>query len=98
MRELLDDVKAWVEHRTYPLDEIAVRFHHRLVLIHPFPNGNGRHARLLADLLILQSGGERLTWGSANLQQARDVRRRYIESLKSADDHDIGPLLAFARS
>ena len=98
MRELLDDVRAWVEHRTYPLDEIAVRFHHRLVLIHPFPNGNGRHARLLADLLILQSGGERLTWGSANLQQAGDVRRRYIESLKSADDHDIGPLLAFARS
>jgi Fic-DOC domain mobile mystery protein B len=98
MRELLDDVKAWVERRTYPLDEIAVRFHHRLVLIHPFPNGNGRHARLLADLLILQSGGERLTWGSANLQQAGDVRRRYIESLKSADDHDIGPLLAFARS
>jgi len=75
-----------------------VRFHHRLVLIHPFPNGNGRHARLLADLLILQSGGERLTWGSANLQQAGDVRRRYIESLKSADVHDIGPLLAFARS
>ena len=98
MRELLDDVRAWVEHRTYPLDEIAVRFHHRLVLMHPFPNGNGRHARLLADLLILQSGGERLTWGSANLQQAGDVRRRYIESLKSADDHDIGPLLAFARS
>jgi Fic-DOC domain mobile mystery protein B len=98
MRELLDDVKAWVERRTYPLDEIAVRFHHRLVLIHPFPNGNGRHARLLADLLILQWGGERLTWGSANLQQAGDVRRRYIESLKSADDHDIGPLLAFARS
>jgi Fic-DOC domain mobile mystery protein B len=98
MRELLDDVKAWVERRTYPLDEIAVRFHHRLVLIHPFPNGNGRHARLLADLLILQSGGERLTWGSANLQQAGDVRRRYIESLESADDHDIGPLLAFARS
>ena len=75
-----------------------MRFHHRLVLIHPFPNGNGRHARLLADLLILQSGGEQLTWGSANLRQAGDVRRRYIESLTSADDHDIGPLLAFARS
>jgi Fic-DOC domain mobile mystery protein B len=98
MRELLEDVKAWTLRRTYPLDEIAVRFHHRLVHIHPFPNGNGRHARLLADLLVMQSGGERLTWGSANLQPAGDVRRRYIESLKAADDHDIGPLLAFARS
>ena len=98
LRELLDDAKAWIEQRSYPLDEIAVRFHHRLVHIHPFANGNGRHARLMADLLVMQSGGVRLTWGSANLQQAGDVRRRYIESLKAADDHDMGPLLAFARS
>ncbi len=98
MRELLDDAKAWTLRRTYPLDEIAVRLHHRLVHMHPFPNGNGRHARLLADLLVMQSGAERLTWGSANLQPAGDVRRRYIASLKAADDHDIGPLLAFARS
>ena len=98
LRELLDDVKAWIEHRSYPLDEVAVRFHHRLVHIHPFANGNGRHARLMADLLVLQSGGVRLTWGSANPQQAGDVRKRYIESLKAADDHDMGPLLAFARS
>jgi Fic-DOC domain mobile mystery protein B len=98
LRELLDDVKAWIGQRSYPLDEIAVRFHHRLVHIHPFANGNGRHARLMADLLVMQSGGVRFTWGSANLQQAGDVRRRYIESLKAADDHDMGPLLAFARS
>ena len=98
LRELLDDVKAWIEQRSYPLDEIAVRLHHRLVHIHPFANGNGRHARLMADLLIMQSGGVRLTWGSANLQKAGDVRKRYIESLKAADDHDMGPLLAFARS
>jgi len=98
LRELLDDVKAWIEYKTYPLDEIAVRLHHRLVHIHPFPNGNGRHARLMADLLIMQFGGERLTWGSANLQDAGEVRKRYIESLKAADSHDLGPLLAFARS
>jgi Fic-DOC domain mobile mystery protein B len=98
LRELLDDVKAWIDCKTYPHDEIAVRLHHRLVRIHPFPNGNGRHSRLMADLLIMQLGGERFTWGSANLQDAGGVRRRYIESLKAADGHDLGPMLSFARS
>jgi Fic-DOC domain mobile mystery protein B len=98
VRELLADTAAWVEHEVYPPDEIAVRFHHRLVQIHPFPNGNGRHSRLLADLLVMQLGRERFTWGSANLQDANEVRRRYIDALKAADNHDIGPLLAFARS
>ena len=57
LRQLLDDTKAWIEYKTYPPDEIAVRFHHRLVQIHPFPNGNGRHARLMADLLVMRLGG-----------------------------------------
>jgi Fic-DOC domain mobile mystery protein B len=98
LRQLLDDTKAWIEYKSYPPDEIAVRFHHRLVQIHPFPNGNGRHSRLMADLLVMRLGGERFSWGSANLQAAGDVRGRYIGALKSADNHDIGPLLAFARS
>jgi len=98
LRQLLDDTKAWIEHKTYPPDEIAVRFHHRLVQIHAFPNGNGRHARLMADLLVMRLGGERFSWGSANLQDAGEVRRRYIAALQAADNHDIGPLLAFARS
>jgi len=62
LRQLLDDGKAWIEFGTYPADEIAVRLHHRLVLIHPFPNGNGRHARLVADLLVMQLGRERFSW------------------------------------
>jgi Fic-DOC domain mobile mystery protein B len=98
LRQLLDEAKAWVEYKSYPPDEIAVRFHHRLVHIHPFPNGNGRHARLMADLLVMRFGGERFSWGSANLQPAGDVRGRYIAALRAADNHDIGPLLAFARS
>jgi Fic-DOC domain mobile mystery protein B len=98
VRQLLDDTKTWIEYKSYSPDEIAVRFHHRLVAIHPFPNGNGRHARLMADLLVMSLGGERLSWGSANLQDAGDVRRRYIAALQAADNHDIGPLLAFARS
>jgi Fic-DOC domain mobile mystery protein B len=98
LRDLVADAKAWIAHSAYPPDEIAIRFHHRLVQIHPFPNGNGRHSRLMADLLIMQLGGERFTWGSANLQDAGEVRQRYIGALKAADDHDLGPLLAFGRS
>jgi Fic-DOC domain mobile mystery protein B len=98
VRELLEDAKTWVEHKTYPPDQIAVRFHHRLVKIHPFPNGNGLHSRLMADLLVMRLGGERFTWGRANLQQAGDVRRQYIEALRAADNHDYEPLLSFARS
>jgi Fic-DOC domain mobile mystery protein B len=98
LHHLLDDVRAWVEYSSYPPDELAVRFHHRLVVIHPFPNGNGRHARLMADLLIMGLGGGRFTWGSASLQAVGKARQRYIDALKAADKHDIGPLLAFARS
>ena len=75
-----------------------MRFHHRLVQIHPFANGNGRHARLMADLLVMRLGGERFSWGSANLEDAGAVRQRYIAALQAADNRDVGPLLAFARS
>ena len=98
LRQLLDDVRAWIQYNTYPLDEITVRFHHRLVQIHAFPNGNGRHARLMADLLVMQLGGERLSWGRESLREAGALRLRYIGALQAADKHDIGPLLAFARS
>jgi Fic-DOC domain mobile mystery protein B len=98
LRHLLDDTRTWIEHQVYPPDEIAVRFHHRLVQIHPFPNGNGRHARLMADLLVMSLGGERFSWGSASLQVSGDLRRRYIATLQAADNHDIAALLAFARS
>jgi Fic-DOC domain mobile mystery protein B len=98
LRQLLDDTRAWIESKAYPTEEIAVRFHHRLVQIHAFPNGNGRHARLMADLLVMSLGRERFSWGSTNLQDAGAVRRRYIAALQAADNHDIGPLLAFARS
>jgi Fic-DOC domain mobile mystery protein B len=98
LHRLLDDARTWVEYGSYPPDEIAVRFHHRLVVIHPFSNGNGRHARLMADLLILRMGCDRFTWGSASLRSAGEARQRYIVALRAADAHDIGPLLVFARS
>jgi Fic-DOC domain mobile mystery protein B len=98
LRHLLEDVKAWVQYETYPPDETAVRLHHRLVRIHPFPNGNGRHSRLMADLLVMELGAARFTWGSASLQEPGDVRRRYIEALRAADNHDYAALMAFSRS
>jgi Fic-DOC domain mobile mystery protein B len=98
LRQILDDARYWVEHQTFPSDELAVRIHHRLVLVHPFPNGNGRWSRLTADVLIRQLGGSRFSWGSTNLQTAGNVRRSYIDALHAADEHDINPLIAFARS
>lgn len=95
---LLDDVRYWIQHNTYPRDEIAARFHHRLVAIHPFPNGNGRHARLMADLLIERLGGAPFTWGSGSLVDTGELRARYISALRAADGQDIGPLLVFARA
>jgi Fic-DOC domain mobile mystery protein B len=98
LRQLLDDVLYWVEHQTYAPDEIAVRFHHRLVWIHPFPNGNGRHSRLAADLLAVKLGQQRFTWGSGNLVAIAELRKRYVDALRAADGHDVGPLITFTRS
>ena len=97
LRQLLDDTRAWTQYQTYPPDEIAVRFHHRLVQIHPFPNGNGRHSRLMADLLVMQFGQPRFTWGRQTLTAPTEVRRRYIDALRAADQHHLAPLLAFSR-
>lgn len=98
LRTLLGDVRYWIDRNTYPRDEIAIRFHHRLVVIHPFPNGNGRHARLMADLLIRHLDGAPFSWGGASLPEISQLRSAYIAALRAADNHDIGPLSAFARS
>ena len=97
LRQLLDDVRAQIEHRAYPPTEIAARYHHRLVSIHAFPNGNGRHARLMADLLLTDLAGRRFEWGRGNLVAAGDVRARYIAALRAADTGDYRPLLEFLK-
>jgi Fic-DOC domain mobile mystery protein B len=98
LRQLLDDCRYWIENGTYEPDEIAVRFHHRIVSIHCYPNGNGRHARLAADLLLKSMGHERFSWGGKNLVDVGETRERYIAALHAADELDIGPLLEFVRS
>jgi Fic-DOC domain mobile mystery protein B len=98
LRTLLDDCRYWVQNNTYPPDEIAARFHHGLVAIHCYSNGNGRHARLAADLLLVSLGRERFSWGSANPVDAGATRAAYVAALRAADNHDYGPLFAFVRS
>lgn len=98
LRQLIEDCKYWVEHQTYSPDEIAVRFSHRLVQIHAFPNGNGRHSRIACDVLLISLGHERFTWGKSNLIDANETRRHYIDALHAADRHDYGPMLEFVRS
>lgn len=98
LRDLLDDTRYWIGNATFEPDEIALRLHHRMVLIHPFPNGNGRHTRMMADLVAGRLGKPPFTWGGTILDTPSVVRSRYIESLRHADRHDIAPLLAFARS
>jgi Fic-DOC domain mobile mystery protein B len=99
LRQLLDDMRFWMENNTYPPDEIAVRFHHRLVFIHLFPNGNGRHARIMTDILLEKVLSQTLfSWGSGDLIDEGKVRSTYIEALRSADMHDYQLLLDFVRS
>jgi Fic-DOC domain mobile mystery protein B len=99
LRRAYDDTRAWLELGTYPPDELAVRLHYRLVTVHPFRNGNGRHARMVADLaLIRHFKTDPLPWGSGALRSTDSTRRAYIDALVAADGHDFTPLLAFARS
>jgi len=99
LKKLCDDVKYWIENKTFSDDEIAARFHHRLVSIHLFPNGNGRHARLIADILLENIlSRPPFTWGNANLVKSSDDRKRYIESLIAADGGEYKHLLEFVRS
>ena len=97
---ILGDVHYWLENGTFEIEEIAIRYHHRLVWIHPFSNGNGRHARLLADVIAVKNGRERFTWGLKELKEAGQARTEYTRCLKvaDADNDDIRGLLNFARS
>jgi Fic-DOC domain mobile mystery protein B len=98
LAKLLADVRYWIKNESYGIDEIASRLHHKLVWIHPFPNGNGRHARLMTDLVLERLGVAPFTWGSADLIASGNARERYIASLRAADKGDIGLLLAFVRT
>jgi Fic-DOC domain mobile mystery protein B len=101
LRILLDDVKFWIENQSYSEDEITIRFKHRLVSIHCFPNGNGRHSRLMADLIAEKVFNLQVfTWGQSkfNLSKENDARLKYLKALKDADNGDYTGLLKFSRT
>lgn len=97
IHKLLADSQYWIEHHTYDWDELAVHFHHRLVCIHPFPNGNGRHARLLTDLLMIEYNQEPFSWGE-NSVDPNQVRAQYLKALRLADQRNYRELLVFVRA
>ena len=98
LKDLCSDAVVQLEHQSYPLNELAARFHHRLVWIHPFPNGNGRFSRTMADLLLVANGATRFTWGARGMISESETRQRYLDALHAADAKDYGPLFAFVRS
>jgi Fic-DOC domain mobile mystery protein B len=94
-----DDAEGWLRFSTYPVHEAAVRLHHRLASIHPWSNGNGRHARLIADIIVAANGEGPLTWGSRSAPVDRgSARDRYLGAIGAADAGDFAPLLEFART
>ena len=99
--QLLANTEYWLENKTLPVDEALLRFHHQLTKIHPFANGNGRHARMIADIAALKHGQAEFTWGAGkDLVAAGDARTRYLAALRAldADENDLKSLLNFARS
>jgi len=98
VKKLCDDVRFWIEHKSYGWDELAARFHHRLVFIHPFKNGNGRHSRLATDVLLVKHRQQPFSWGSQSMTKRSNVRGAYIASLIEADKGNIKELIEFAKS
>jgi Fic-DOC domain mobile mystery protein B len=98
LHDLFENVKAQIANKSCPIDEIAARFSHRFVWIHPFANGNGRTSRTMTDLLLVSSGASRFDWGDVDLAIPGEARNRYLNALRAADQHDHALLLAFVRS
>jgi Fic-DOC domain mobile mystery protein B len=99
LKYLLDDTLYWLEHHTYPADEMAIRFKHRIVAIHCFANGNGRHSRLIADIISNRIfNGPVFSWGNSSLLKADDLRKQYISALRKADQGELQDLVSFART
>jgi Fic-DOC domain mobile mystery protein B len=97
LKNLLEDTKYWLKYQVYSLNEVGARFHHRLVSIHCFPNGNGRHARLMTDALMIENGQSRFSWGSL-MKDSVLARSKYLESLRAADKGNLEPLKKFLNS
>jgi Fic-DOC domain mobile mystery protein B len=98
LKALLDDTKYWVDNATFSPEETSIRFKHRIVEIHCFPNGNGRHSRMMADIILeFIFGKEIFSWCQSNMVIGDNTRKEYIDALRKADNGDINPLIEFAK-
>jgi Fic-DOC domain mobile mystery protein B len=99
LKNLLDDTKYWIENKTFSSEEVAIRFKHRIVSIHCFPNGNGRHSRMMADIIIESIFNSKIfSWHQSNMVQANQIRKEYIKALREADNGNLEPLIKFAKT
>jgi len=100
--QLLGNTQHWIDQKVFSIDECILRFHYDLVSkIHPFANGNGRHARMIADVVAVKYGRPEFSWGTGqNLVAQGKARAAYLAALRAldADENDVQPLFAFARS
>ncbi|WP_425234701.1 mobile mystery protein B [Ulvibacterium sp.] len=98
LKKLLDNTKYWIENDTFSPEEIAIRFKHQIVSIHCFPNGNGRHSRMVADIMMESIFGKAVfTWHRSNMIKTDKIRKAYIDALRKADKGNIKPLIEFAK-
>ncbi len=99
LKNLLEDTKYWIENKTFSSEEVAIRFKHRIVSIHCFPNGNGRHSRMMADI-IMESifNSEVFSWHQSDMVQANQIRKKYINALRDTDNGNLEPLIKFAKN
>jgi Fic-DOC domain mobile mystery protein B len=98
LRKLIDDCNFWIDHKSFSDEEIAIRFSHRLVKIHLFPNGNGRHSRLVADIMISKLFNKPVfSWGHSDLSKKNPIRKEYLDAIYKADNDDYKPLIEFAK-
>jgi len=98
LRMLIEDTKFWIENKTFPDEEIAIRFKHRLVNIHCFANGNGRHSRIMADIIMERVfGKEHFSWNNSNMVKPDETRKKYINAIREGDKGNIQPLIEFAK-
>lgn len=99
LKQLLDDGSYWIQNKSFPGEEIAIRIKHRIVQVHCFANGNGRHSRLLADIMMEKIFNcPPFTWGMSGIHKKDDPRSDYLIALRKADAGDYSVLIAFAKS
>lgn len=97
LKNLIDDTKYWIANNTFSPEEISIRFKHRIVAIHCFPNGNGRHSRMMADIIIESIFNKELfSWHNSNMVKVDETRKKYIAALRKVDSGNINPLIEFA--